>query len=705
MNLIFKKVVLHNFLSIGDATVTLDNQGYVLVTGRNENIDDNSLSNGSGKSSIFEAISWCLTGETIRGTKDIVNINGDDGAYVGLEFVESGKVYKILRSKNHSKYKTNLTIQIDGVNKSGKGIRDSEKLLAEYLPDLTTSLLGSVVILGQGLPQRFTNNTPAGRKEVLEKLSKSDFMIEDIKNRITSRKSDLQGLIRKKEDEILEDTSKKSVIDSQTETLKSNLFSMDASKLDEEIKTYTIKVSEEDTKINQLSSNIETKMAEQTQLSQEYTKFQTYITEELEKIEKKYPTMQDIDAKYPTALAIEAEFPSQTDIAKKYPTATQIESKYAENLEALRTQQSQKYAEALALSEDIKHKDSVVDVCPTCGQKLAGIVRIDTTPLKQKLAELKTEYGKISEDLKALESSIRKEKEDTESKKLSEQLEVRKKIQQKISEVEQQKSAEKSAITAKLDADKKAFSDKISEQRSSLLTKSTTLTSEINNLKSELNSLQTIHAITQKSLMKATLDREQFDVNKKKLEEDIKQHLADSEKLSQKILYNTNEKDTLNSHLDVVIKFETSAKRDFRGFLLVNVIDFIRNESKKYSMDVFGTDKIDFTTEGNNINIGYNGKEYSSLSGGEKQKVDLIVQFAIRKMLCQYLGFSSNLLIVDEIFDNLDSKGCEKVVNLISNKLFDISSIFIVTHHRDIEIPCDRELTVVKSSSGVSRIE
>ena len=47
------------------------------------------------------------------------------------------------------------------------------------------------MILGQGMPNKFTNNTPSGRKELLEKLSKSDFMIEDIKNKLSARKNEL----------------------------------------------------------------------------------------------------------------------------------------------------------------------------------------------------------------------------------------------------------------------------------------------------------------------------------------------------------------------------------------------------------------------------------------------------------------------------------------------------------------------------------
>ena len=201
----FKKVTAHNFLSLGDVELKLDNQGYTLISGINNNPTDNASSNGSGKSAMFSAISYALTGETLNGlTRNLVNINTNDGMYVALEFDVDNDHFKIIRSKDHKEYGTNLRITINNEDKSGKGIRDSEKLLAEYLPDLTSSLLASVIILGQGLPQQFSSNTPAGRKEILEKLTKSDFMIDDIKQRISQRKEALSNDLRKVEDKLLE---------------------------------------------------------------------------------------------------------------------------------------------------------------------------------------------------------------------------------------------------------------------------------------------------------------------------------------------------------------------------------------------------------------------------------------------------------------------------------------------------------------------
>ena len=129
-------------------------------------------------------------------------------------------------------------------------------------------------------------------------------------------------------------------------------------------------------------------------------------------------------------------------------------------------------------------------------------------------------------------------------------------------------------------------------------------------------------------------------------------------------------------------------------------------KAKEYARDIFGCDELEFKLDGNNIDIIYCNKMFESLSGGEKQKVDLIIQFAIRDMMSQYLDFSSNILILDEITDNLDAVGCNNVLNLISTKLNDIESIFIISHHADeLAIPSDSEMVIIKDRNGISRVK
>ena len=73
-------------------------------------------------------------------------------------------------------------------------------------------------------------------------------------------------------------------------------------------------------------------------------------------------------------------------------------------------------------------------------------------------------------------------------------------------------------------------------------------------------------------------------------------------------------------------------------------------------------------------------------------------------MLCKFLKFSSNILVIDECFDNLDKVGCQSILTTISKALRDVDSIYIITHHTDIEIPCDIVLNIEKNERGISHI-
>ena len=81
------------------------------------------------------------------------------------------------------------------------------------------------------------------------------------------------------------------------------------------------------------------------------------------------------------------------------------------------------------------------------------------------------------------------------------------------------------------------------------------------------------------------------------------------------------------------------------------------------------------------------------------------VQFALRDLLSVTSGFTCNFLVLDEAFDNLDAQGTSSLVNLVTSEFSDVESVFIVTHHSQISIPYDKEICIVKNSSGVSSVE
>lgn len=612
----FKKVKLNNFMSFKNAELSLSNQGFALVSGINNNPDDLAKSNGSGKSSIWESIIWCLTGETIRGTKQVSNKFTNDGALVELEFSIDNIEYKLLRTKDNKDYGSNLKVYVNGQDKSGKGIRDSEKILQELLPDLSASLLGSVIILGQGLPQRFTNNTPAGRKEVLEKLSKSDFMIEDIKSKLADRKNFLNTELRKYEDAVLSLESKKSVLQSQVDKDELFLKEQPFIDFDNEYVGYDVDISALKSEIKVFEHHLKESEEKGKEISERYNKF-------------------DLDFK---------------DFQLANATA------YSEKIDPIVKQRLENQFKITQLNKDITKAKSVKDICPTCGQKIHDVHKIDTTDMEKEVSELTT----LNEELNNQVQALKKESCDKEDEF---------KVSQEI---------EKQQVKDMLDKARQEYKKILADKDSSI--------KELHKQELELENLKNIES--RLKMICSSIDS-------------IKSQI---EQISQEILYNIIERDNIKNRLELVNKMITIATRDFRGVLLSEIINFINIKAKEYSQEIFETDKIDFKLNGNNIDISYCDKQYENLSGGEKQKIDLIVQFSIRDMLSKFLNFSSNILVLDEIFDNLDSIGCQKVIDLISTKLIDVSSIFIVTHHSDIQIPSDNEIVIIKDEKGISSV-
>ena len=97
----FEKIIIHNFGSYGHTELDVKGKGFCLVSGQNNFKKDNALSNGSGKSFIWSAICYTITGETIQGLHTNlknINIEDDDKCYTTLIFKVNTDEYEITRT-------------------------------------------------------------------------------------------------------------------------------------------------------------------------------------------------------------------------------------------------------------------------------------------------------------------------------------------------------------------------------------------------------------------------------------------------------------------------------------------------------------------------------------------------------------------------------------------------------------------------------
>ena len=623
MFLNFKTLTLQNFMSHENSTINLNRGGFTLLQGKNDCPEDSAHSNGSGKSALWDGLSWCLTGETLRGGKDIERKGCKEGTLVKLEFDVDSSSYILIRTKNHSTYKTNLKIFVNGEDVSGKGIRDSEEILQKLLPDLTSSLLGSVIVLGQGMPNKFSDNTPAGRKAVLENLSKSDFMIEQLKEKVGDRSFYLSTNLREQENE----------------GIKSN------------------------TKLNLLKERLTQIQNQQTDLSTidltELKNKQAALSVELSSIEAEGRDAELANQALDERIdAVQSELLNVTS-AQNQALST-ITDPYNSQLTDLQAQKVELTAEINSLEKEISRLESITDICPTCGQKIQGIEKPSTLDQRTTLAKLLDQRNCI------MDSYAKLNDECSTQVKLTEESFLANKHQFEV-ELNDLKSKKVQGQRA------------VAELNRQYISKS-----------QELNKLTLYIERTESDIERLTSESLSVADETSKIELDIEAI--------------TSQIQNIESHLQVLQKMETFLKRDFRGILLTNIIDFINKKAGDYSDKVFGHRNLSVEQEGNNIQIRFLSKEYSTLSGGEQKKVDIIIQLALRQMLRTYLNFSSNLFVTDEIFDALDIQGCQKILTLLTQELADVGTIFIVTHRADLRISTDDLVVVHKGPDGISRI-
>lgn len=616
----FKKVIVHNFGSYGHAELELQNRGFCLVSGHNNYIKDNALSNGSGKSFLWSAICYALTGETINGIKtNLKNINTEETeCYVQLEFLYDKDLFSLTRTITP---KSDLKILKNDQDVSGKGIRESEKKLQELLPELNKDLIASTIIIGQGMPNKFSSFSPSGRKELLEKLTKSDFMTEDLKNRIVARQQELSAKLREYEDSILTNRTQLNnylnILEQTKQALEQQLqmdFDSALAGRKEQLDALTVEASKYETDITDYANNIE-----------ELNRQLVVLTDEKTKVSNEELT---------------AYMASYTKLTSDKAT---IDSEVA------------------SLTREIQKLQAIVDTCPTCGQHLPNIRKPDTTQQEKLLSEAKTK-----------------------------QIEIRENV-------------------AKCENQHKDYVDQINAAFSSEIT---TLNNSINNIRAVLTTVRTNQAQCLAALEaektaynKLVYDKQNWESSVAGKKNEIARLEGEVAKLTNLIAVIRLSKDELDQRLNIIKKMDSLIRRDFRGYLLTNIINYIDSKAKEYCSIVFGTKELTLAINGNALDITYCGKVFDGLSGGEKQRVDLILQLAIRDLLTSYLGLNANILVLDEVTDFLDRKSCQAVMQLLEKELNTVESVFIISHHaEELELPVDSEIKVIKNELGISEL-
>jgi len=147
----FNNIKIKNFQSITNLEFAF-NEGVHLVSGLN----------GSGKSSLFEAVLWCLYD---RGRDKDVSHLGEGSCSVKLSLSKNGDNYCITRYCKHLEYKNRVFFE-----KNGNVVDTDVESQIAFLLGVSYEMFTFLYVVMQGIPLNFAIMTPTARKGVLEDL-------------------------------------------------------------------------------------------------------------------------------------------------------------------------------------------------------------------------------------------------------------------------------------------------------------------------------------------------------------------------------------------------------------------------------------------------------------------------------------------------------------------------------------------------------
>ena len=160
---------LRNFKSYGEDTPVLDFSQFDIALLSGEN--------GNGKSSLADAIAWCVWGKCKgmdgRGGIDDLVRTGADDMEVSFTFEEEGNIYKVIRKRDKRRSQSALDFMIKQedvfVPVSGNRIDETQQKIQEVIKlDYETYLCTGY--LSQGKADLFAMKKPNERKEILAEI-------------------------------------------------------------------------------------------------------------------------------------------------------------------------------------------------------------------------------------------------------------------------------------------------------------------------------------------------------------------------------------------------------------------------------------------------------------------------------------------------------------------------------------------------------
>ena len=549
--ILFEKIRWKNFLSTGNQFSEIDFQknSTTLIVG----------SNGAGKSTVLDALTFALFGKPFRkiNKPQLPNSTNERDCRVEVEFSINNTNWKVCRGIKPNVFEIHRG---DKLLDQSAAANDQQKWLEQNVLKMNYKSFTQIVILGSSTFVPFMQLTAANRREVIEDLL--DIKIFSSMNTIIKEK------IRQNRESV-------KVLDLKKESLNDKV-SMQQNFIEQLENTGKEKIEEKEEKISQLLAEENDYMITNTKIVEEqddHNKVLESYTGATEKLRK----LGNLKGK----------------ISQKVSTITKEHKFFTENT-----------------------------VCPTCTQSIDEEFRIN------KINDAQTKAKELQSGYKELEEAIKGE-EERERQFIT--------LSKEITKLNNDISKNNTRIAG------------CQRQVRDLESEIQRITDQLANRNIEHDKLETFKSDLQKTYDELVTYKDQ--INYYDFTYGLLKDGGVKTKIIKKYLPLINQQ--VNRYLQMM---------DF-------YINFTLDE--EFNETIQSPIHEDFS--------------YASFSEGEKQRIDLALLFTWREVARFKNSVSTNLMILDEVFDSsLDGQGTEEFLKIIRYVIKD-ANIFVISHKTGME--------------------
>lgn len=687
---------MENFLSHSNSELNFEFTS-ALIVGAYDNND--RLSNGAGKSSIFEAIAWALFGQSRHKNSDDVVKRGEAICRVELLFTHAEHKYRIVRTRN-MKY-SRMEVQFEMLDGDGSVnlTRDTNRLTdAEIRKTIksTYEIFINSSYFRQNMGFDFAEGTFSSRQALIGTLLN------------LARWNEYQELAKtelKQSSESLESLKKEL---KELETAEAGLQVVEQASLD--LETQAKDLSRKEASLNDSIEDLEGRLSSNAELKEDLSKFQD--------LQNKASRLTNVltDADRTITLKLASLEKADKDLLQTQEAIKHINQEVSEleraisdqdpvNLDVMEQGLLDGKAKRQAIVSQVVNL-SEHDECVMCGHYW------DDPVLKNHEISRRKEYLKeLDQQLERASEALRRAK-DHMSRLRNAELEI-------VKKTAQLEKAESSTEFLELKKESLEHEIEVAKKQSG------EYRSDLEDLEARLDSLSHVKEAKELLPLEQQLQQKKQELKALKGQQTsltfaLGQNSQKQEHLQERIrersevrnlISQVSRKATVYGRLSRVF-----SKDGVQAIIIDNVIEDLTRIINQWLVE-FCTEPtyINFITQKKNTKGDWREtldievvtpsgiSKFESLSGGEKFRVGFAIRLAMSFLQARRMGGEVQILLLDEVSTSLDAAGLETFMGII-RKLEREVKVMLITHDDKLKEEFGNIITVRRTADG-SKIE